>query len=255
MRIRSNTRRTLLGMVLAGAAAGSIVQAQDSAAGRPLPVPPPGEQGDIVIRCCKCLGQESGVVNISTGTAPWRVSSVLSSAWGASAMTGPTNTSPLMMPGVISNPHPAWGTALSPASWLQPIGSTTRNDAFPQSGHVTYVLKIRVPNCTIKQKVILSGQFEADDKGTITVNNGPPLALTPLVPNPFASFGALGTKSFNTILGGGPFTAPGTYTIRVEVDQLGAGPFGMVLRGNVAGKCDDRLEKGKDDRAEDCKDC
>ena len=258
MRISSKTRRAMLGMVLAAAATGSIVQAQGNAAGRPLPVPRPGgPQGDIVIKCCKCLGQESGAVSISTGTAPWRVSSVISPAWGASVLTGPTNTSPLMMPGVISNPHPNWGTALAPASWLQPIGATLRNDTFPMKGHVTYVLKIRVPNCTIKQKVVLSGRLQADDKGTMTVN-GAPVALS----GPFAGFGNAGTRTFSHTLAG-----PGTYTVKVEVDQLGGGPFGMVLNGTANGKCDDRLEVGKDTRAEarpealgearaeECKDC
>ena len=49
--------------------------------------------------------------------------------------------------------------------------------------------------------------------------------------------------------------APAVYTVRVEVDNLGQGPFAMVLNGTARGKCDDKLEKGKDDRAEDCKDC
>lgn len=259
MRISSNTRRAMLGMVLAAAATGSIVQAQGNAADRPLPVPHPGgPQGDIVIKCCKCLGQESGAVNISTGTAPWRVSSVIKPVWPNPGLIGPTNPSPLMMPGVISNPHPNWGTALAPASWLQPIGSTTRNDAFPPTGHVTYVLKIRVPNCTIKQKVVLSGRLQADDRGTMTVNS-----LPVTLSGPFAGFGNAGTRTFSHTL-----TGPGTYTVKVEVDQLGGGPFGMVLNGMAQGRCDDKLEVGNTTRAdpresrnsdavsaEACKDC
>lgn len=259
MRISSNTRRAMLGMVLAAAATGSIVQAQGNATGRPLPVPPPGgPQGDIVIKCCKCLGQESGAVNISTGTAPWRVSSVLSPAWPVANLTGPSNPSPLIMPGNIgTNPLPsAWTAALAPAVWLQPSPATTMA-SFP-NGHVTYKLKIRVPNCSIKQKVMINGRIAADDKGLMFVDGpgGGAVPLSPTTPWPYAGFGAAGIKNFSYQLGGSSgFTAPGTYTIRVEVDNLGGGPFGMVLNGTANGKCDDRLEKGKDDRAEDCKDC
>jgi hypothetical protein len=255
MPISSNTRRAILGMVLAAAATGSIVQAQGNAAGRPLPVPPPGgPQGDIVIKCCRCLGQESGTVNISTGTAPWRVSSVLSPEWPTLAPTGPVNPSPMMVPGVISNPHPNWTTALSPTPWLQPSASTSM--AMFNNGHVTYKLKIRIPNCTIKQRVTISGQVAADDLGKMFID-GPgsatsPIAFTPPPPAtwPGAGFGTAAVMNFNHVL-----TAPGTYVIRVEVDNKGGGPLGMVLRGTANGKCDDRVEKGKDDRAEDCKDC
>lgn len=273
MRISSNTRRAMLGMVLAAAATGSIVQAQGNAADRPLPVPHPGgPQGDIVIKCCKCLGQESGAVNISTGTAPWRVSSVLTPAWPVAALTGPSNPSPLIMPGNIGpNPLPGtWTNSLAPAVWLQP-GPVTGGTytSFP-NGHVTYKLKIRVPNCSIKQKVVINGRLAADDKGLVFVD-GPGGGAVPLSPSspPYAGFPTASIRNFSYQLGGSsPFTAPGTYTIRVEVDNLGGGPFGMVLNGMAQGRCDDKLEVGNTTRAdpresrnsdavsaEACKDC
>ena len=125
-------------------------------------MPPPGATGVVTISCCRCLGQESDAAKISTGTAPWRVSSVIG------PVNSPTNTSPLMVPGAIA-PHSAWTTALAPAKWLQPSASTTRNDVFP-NGHVTYALKIRVPNCAIGQRVTLSGRFAADDQAKMFVD-------------------------------------------------------------------------------------
>jgi hypothetical protein len=244
MPIPTSTRRAALGMILAASAAGTIVQAQD--AGRPVPPPPGGQGGELVINCCRCLGQESGASNISTGTAPWRVSSVLAPP------NVPTNSSALTVPGAIANPHPSWTTALTPAKWLQPSASATRNDGF-LNGHVTYVLKLRVPNCTIKQRVVLSGRIAADDVARMFVE-GPGHPPSTMIAGP-AGFPVGSDKPFSVQLGVSGFTQPGLYTLRVEVDNLGGGPFAMILNGTANGKCDGKLEKGKDDRAEDCKDC
>ena len=103
-------------------------------------------------------------------------------------------------------------------------------------------------------QVRCGGRVAADDKAVLFVDGfgGGPVALSPTTP-PFAGFPVAYTKNFSQQIGvnSAGFTQPGVYILRVEVDNLGGGPFGMVLNGNANGKCDDKLEKGKDDRADD----
>ena len=251
MRNDRQTRRILLGALLAASAMGSSVQAQDQA-GRP---PRPGNQAEVVINCCRCIGEESGAVNLSTGTAPWTVSSTATPTWESVApwqanptFNGPINTSPQVVPGNLGvNPLPnVWTNALAPAAWLHP--NPTSSMGSYANGHYTYTLKIRVPNCAIKQKVKISGRIAADDVAKMYLDGagGRPI---PLPPGPFAGFATAWSRNFAIDLGPNPdLTPPGVYTIRVEVDNLGGGPTGIVLNGIAQGKCDDRKEKGKDER-------
>lgn len=247
MKSFGRTRRAMLGTALTVLTMGSAAVAQQDAA-----IPPPPKPGvkEVVVNCCKCLGQESGAVSINTGAAPWMVSSTPTPPWQTVAQwqanpgfNGVSNPSPLVYPGNIGvNPLPnVWTNALAPAAWLQPNASTTMGSY--ANGHYTYKLRIRVPNCTIKQKVVISGRIAADDLAKMYVDGsgGGPVLLSS--PPPYAGFGTAGIKTFSHTLSG-----PGVYTLRVEVDNLGGGPTGIVVNGTANGKCDDRMEKGRDDR-------
>lgn len=250
-------RRALLGAALAAATLTTAGQAQRGAVPLPVPPPPPGVGQEVVVNCCKCIGEEGKPVGINTGATPWTVSSAVSPIWqpvnqwiANPGLTGATNPSPQVAPGNVgTNPLPnVWTNTLAPASWLQPSpGATLGSYA---NGHYTYKLKIRVPNCAIKQRVFISGSIAADDVAKVYVDGvgGGAVALSPAAPHPFAGFSTAAVKNFNHPLGNPSHTPPGVYTIRVEVDNLGGGPTGIVVRGVAKGQCDKRLEKGKEER-------
>lgn len=236
------------------AALGSFGMANAQSAVRPAPQQKSLKPGkpDIVVNCCRCVGGKNDAVsNISTGVASWTVSTTPTpppppppsgySAPGAVIEAMPTNRSPQVAPVNIGvNPLPGTWATIAGASWLQPGA----NSNLP-NGHWTYVLKVQVPNCTIPQKVTISGKLAADDIARMFVDHASGSTQT-LVGNPFAGFAADGstTRNFSAVLNPslpGGFTRPGTYFIRVELDNLGGGPSGMVLSGNISGACSDSL--------------
>lgn len=284
-----NIKTKLGGAVLTGALAlGTIgalsgAQAQDRRA-KPAPQKSikPG-QPDITLECCRCVGGgEQKPIDISTGVAKWTVSKTPTpppppvSGGYTTETVGivPTNMAPQVAPGNIGpNPLPGIWATLPGADWLQPalnIPGTQYNGTVP-NGHWTYVLKVQVPNCTVPQKVVIDGQIAADDAARLYVKHGmtgPEQVLVggPTVTANFAADGS-STRSFNAVLNPsmpGGFTKPGTYFIRVELDNLGGAPAGVVLKGSLAGKCSDSLirhtpKDKKEAEAEqvtaDCPDC
>lgn len=279
-----NIKTKLGGAVLTGAlalgtmGALSSAQAQDrGAAGavKPAKSIKPG-QPDITLDCCRCVdGREQKPIDISTGVAKWSVSKTPTAApampaggWGAGVPVVPSNMSPQVVPGNIG-PNPAAGTWTSGtgAAWLQPTaaGSAPMWNAAASSynnGHWTYVLKIRIPNCTIPQKVKISGSVAADDAARVYLDSS--TGTQTLVNTPTANFGAptnfsadvnLATSGVNS-----GFTKPGIYYLRVEMDNLGGGPSAISLKGSLSSVCSDKLSrnqnnpKGKEIDPE-CPDC
>ncbi len=259
------TRRIMSGLLLAATIFSTAGIAQD--VGRPGPQKSikPGKP-DIVVNCCKCVGGKNDPVDISTGKASWTVSSTPTPppppvGGGYTTTTVgivPTNASPQVAPiNIGPNPQPGTWATLTGADWLQP------NGALP-NGHWTYVLKVQVPNCTVPQKVTIAGKLAADDAARMYVD-GPGGSTQILVGGPTvtANFAADGssTRNFGTVLkpgGSGGFTQPGTYYVRVELDNLGGAPSGIVLQGTLAGECSDKLTR--DDQKEggvrgDCPSC
>lgn len=212
------TRRLLLQAAVLASALGGVAQAQDAAA---VPPPPGGAKNVITVPCCKCVDGSKQEIPINTGaTAQWQVTSTIP------GLTGPWP----MKPGVISNPHPAWGpvtAALAPARWLQPSTATTMQNF--QNGPQTYTLRIFVPRCTIPMRVTVRGQVATDDAGSVWLNSAQiagPTGFGP-VPTPF-------TGTLN----------PGMNVLEVKVMNQGGGPTGMILRGSVVKECSNRLEAG-----------
>ena len=82
------------------------------------------------------------------------------------------------------------------------------------------------PIALSSRKLCSADGFQPDDKGTMTVN-GAPVEL---------SGHSLGSETQRTRTFSHTLAGPGTYTLKVEVDQLGGGPFGMVLNGTANGK-------------------
>jgi hypothetical protein len=258
------SRRAITGLLLAASALSTAVIAQG--VGRPGAQNSikPGKP-DIVVNCCRCVGgKNEAVSDISTGKASWTVSSTPTAApppigGGYTTTTVgivPTNTSPQVAPVNIGpNPLPGTWTSLLGTDWLKPNGPLP-------NGHWTYVLKVQVPNCTIPQKVVIAGALAADDAARMYVD-GPSVPTQTLVGGPTvtANFSADGsaTRSFNAVLGANPvYTKPGIYYIRVELDNLGGAPAGIVLKGTLTGECSDKLIL--DDRKEgggrgDCPTC
>ena len=237
---------------LALTALGSVGLANAQTAVRPAPQQKSLKPGkpDIVVNCCRCVGGKNDAVNnISTGAASWTVSQTPTpppppppggySASGAVIQVMPTNRSPQVAPiNIGANPLSGIWATIAGASWLQPSANLP-------NGHWTYVLKVQVPNCTIPQKVTIAGQLAADDIARMYVDHASGSTQT-LVGNPFAGFAADGstTRSFSAVLNPslpGGFTRPGTYFVRVELDNLGGAPSGMVLGGNISGECSDNL--------------
>lgn len=264
MAINSFSRRAVAGLILAvtgltGAAQVSAVPAPQ----RPIKAGPP----DLTLECCRCVGGQGGkALNISSGVAKWTVSSTPTpppppppggyAGQGPLIAVMPTNMSPQVDPIDIGpNPLPGVWTTIAGANWIKPTGGLP-------NGHWTYVLKVLVPDCTVPQAVTISGQLAADDMARMYVD-GPSGTTQTLVGNPPAHFNGA-TRSFNAVLNPvtGGFTKPGLYYIRVEMDNLGGAPAGIVLQGSLAGKCSDQLVKSKDGkdgdggRADgDCRDC
>jgi hypothetical protein len=235
--------------------------------GRPAPQKSikPGKP-DVVVNCCRCIGGKNDIASdISTGKANWTVSSThtpppppVGGGYTTTTVgTVPTNTSPQVAPVNIGpNPQPGTWTSLLGTDWLQPNGPLP-------NGHWTYVLKVQVPNCTIPQKVMIAGALAADDAARMYVDapSGPTQTLVggPTVTANFSADGST-TRTFNAVLSpdSSGFTKPGIYYIRVELDNLGGAPAGVVLKGSLTGECSNKLTR--DDRKDggirdDCPTC
>jgi hypothetical protein len=209
-------------LLLAASIFSTAALAQDKT--RPLP-----SRNEIVLPCCRCIDGKVTPIDVSTGTAPWQVNSSIPGAMGS------------FTPGAISNPHPAWTAtaALAPAKWLQPSTSTTMQNF--QNGFATYTLKIRVQQCTIPQKVTISGKLAGDDVAFAYIDNpGSPASTATINLGGGANFPLTGIKSINGTLGTGPFTAPGVYTLRVVMQNTGQGPAAIILNGQITSVCKDR---------------
>lgn len=253
----SKVKALALAAIMTTAPMGTLVQAQNAAQPAPQKTIKPGKP-DIVVNCCKCIGEGTEGVNISTGKASWTVSKAPTAA--ASFVPGgavgfvPTNPNPQVVPGNIgANPAPNVWTNATGADWLQPTaaGSTPLWNGVASSyanGHWTYVLKIQVPNCTIPQKVTISGSIASDDAARVYLQSG--LTNSPVIQDLVkatpAHFSTASIQNFNAVLNpipGTGFTKPGIYFLRVEVDNLGGGPTGMALNGKLSGECSRDLIK------------
>lgn len=167
---------------------------------------PPGPR-PLALGCCKCLG-ESNTLNLSTITGnPWTI-----------------NGNPAVQTAV----HPAWTNNPGPAKWFS---TTATGNAVIPNGSFVYQLPFTVPNCTIDQRAILSGNMGGDNDITIRLDNpnGPVIAQ------------CTGGWCFNSTRNQAiPFSVavgPGNHQLYVTVVNAGAGPSGMFVNAILTAKC------------------
>lgn len=195
-------KHALINRLLAGAVLTTstlAVPAVALAQRAPKPIPVPVKM--LTLPCCRCLDGSVPTVNISTGSAGWTVK----------PPSGPVQTA-------VASSNVAWTTALAPAAWLG-----TQNG---QPGTYTFELPFRVPNCTIRPTVTLSGAFSADNGGTVSLISGPMTSASVTYPNGFKTTAPFTSSSL----------APGNYILRVTV-QNQSGPVGMALKGTLTVRC------------------
>jgi hypothetical protein len=144
------------------AAAPGTLHAQRAAIPHPVPLP----VKILTLPCCRCLDGSVQTVNISTGSALWTIQPPVGPVQAAS----------------LSN-NIAWTNALAPAQWVG-----TQNGV---PGVYKFELRFRVPNCTIRPQVTVTGAFSADNGGGVFIVPGP---SSPLATVPFP-FGFQGTAN------------------------------------------------------------
>ena len=164
---------------------------------------PSGCQCPVSGLCCQCADGRRLQVDISTGTAPWRVR---------------RGNAPSQL--AITLAHPAWTASLPPAQWIRPPGSPT------DSGDYVYELQYTVPNCVIPARFAITGQLASDETASVSVDGGPAFATQ-------AGFQQPNVASFTVPPAG---LTPGTHTLTVVVRNTGD-VTGLLLRASIITLC------------------
>jgi hypothetical protein len=173
-----------------------------------------GIKAPTALGCCKCLG----------GTNTLDLSSVSSNNWRV-------NNSPVAFPSAINS---YWNLNPAPAQWVSPLANGSTNAVPP--GTYDYKLDFVVPNCSIGQKVTLSGRYGGDDNIYVYLDN---IASANLISQ------CTGGWCFNTQnpppqFPNYPVVTPGIHTLIVRVVN-GGGPSGMFINARLTGTCSSQL--------------
>lgn len=217
-RTRQKSSTSLILMILSRAIQGvgvavlwsaSLVGSVQAAAGVP-----PGKVVDI--RCCNCIGGKVEPITISTGAASWEVAVPGSSSYiGAS----------------LATVNPGWTATLPGSVWIAPSSSPSSAPA----GVYTFRLRLRVPDCVIPGRVVISGRFAADNAGQVLVDG-----------NPIASSGGVINQGFKTAAITS-FThvglSAGFHELTVNVNNIG-GVVGLLMESSITSQCSSATEKG-----------
>lgn len=164
--------------------------------------------------CCKCLDGANSLDLSTVSGNDWTV-----------------NGNPVAYPTSI---HSAWNLNTGTAKWVSTILSgSTGNIA---EGDYEYRLKFVIPNCTINQEVMLSGNLGGDDDVKIFLDNNQLSQCS-------------GGWCFNTNNPPPAFSTavtPGTHYLIVKVHNS-SGPSGMFVNAKLTGKCSGKLTKDNKD--------
>lgn len=203
-----------------------------------LPQPVPGKV--ITLPCCKCIGGESQVVNLNSGSGAGSV---------PFNVAGPGVGNPIAQT-ITNNIHPLWTASLPPAQWIH--ANNNNGSSAQPAGTYQYTVRIRVPKCTIPMRVNLAGQAAADDQLKVFVDDlqtssstqigaTPTTAITSPPPVP-ANAGGWGFRAERITMFTWSTNIPGTYVLRFEVVN-GPGPTGLLVRAAVKTVCPTNLQQ------------
>lgn len=181
---------------------------------------PPVVRDDVIQLPC-CSSGTVNIINIDTGSAPWRV-------------MPPAQT--WYQPVVVPAPNAAWAP-LPQASWVRPAPATS---AFAL-GNYTYALALNVPACSQGRTISITGNVAADNTASVFLDTPTMAGTTPIVSQTTPTHGFLpaNVTPFTTSISS---ASAGTYVLRVVVTNQGSAAFpysdtGMILRGAVATAC------------------
>jgi hypothetical protein len=152
MTINKMSRRSISGLLLAACALTSVSNAQ--VVGRSASDGPRGNRIPV-LQCCQCAGPDApqgAAMALNTGSSLWSVTLPGSSTPQATA------------PSSNAAWTPSLGTLLPPAHWISPLGNPTT------IGTYSYQTQFDARRCTIPSSITVSGQFLADNKGSIYVD-------------------------------------------------------------------------------------
>ena len=227
MSIKSLSRRGATGLLLAASVFSTASLAQDAARPAPDLGGPRGERIPV-LQCCQCVGRDGAVLALNTGSSQW---SVTAPGGTASQPTTPSSNAAWV---------PVLGSLLPPALWISPVGNPSTVGAF------SYKTQFDARRCTIASTITISGQFLADNKGSIYVDG---VFVKSSVGTPNYGFlpGSLTPFSYTI-----PAAASGgVHTVEMRADNSG-GPTGVVVQLTVKRNCPKSAElpgKGQVDDA------
>jgi hypothetical protein len=222
-------RSGFVGLLFTASIFSSITFAQNRAKQVLTPTP---NTSIAVLKCCKCIGDEVGPLNLSTGTAAWTVNAP--SGGPSSGGIDDTSDNPnraISASALLAIPasNSAWASGTG-VPWIGPVG------AVQTSGTYTYAIQFDARKCTIPSSIQISGQFLADNSAQLFVD-GVPVAVS------------IGTANYGFLpasLTPFSYTIPtplsaGIHTITVKAYNE-SGPTGISVQLNVTRKCTKDIE-------------
>ncbi len=177
--------------------------------------PPVVRDGVVQLPCC--ASGSANIINIDTGTAPWRVML-------------PTQT--WYQPVVVPAPNAAWAP-VPQASWVRPPPASNR---YPP-GNYTYALQLAVPACSAGRTITITGRFAADNMASVFLDTPAAQGTSPIAAQTTTQgFLPANVTQFSTSIAS---ASAGNYVLRVVVNNEPTFPSdtGMILQGAVLTSC------------------
>jgi hypothetical protein len=170
---------------------------------------PIGGVKPLTLGCCTCLGKTNTLDLSTISSNKWTVN--------GSSVAFPTQINGL------------WNLPTGPAKWVS-TSATGSTNGIP-GGDYLYKLNFVVPDCTIGQQVVLTGNYGADDAVKVYLDNTGSA--------PISQCGGSGW-CFNTQNTPPPLNQvvlPGIHTLILKVTNGSNGPSGMFVNAKLTGTC------------------
>jgi hypothetical protein len=162
-----------------------------------------------VIGCCKCLGGTSSINLSTTSGNNWTFSG-----------------NPVVF---LASPNSYWNLPTGGASWVSTVA--TGASANLPVGTTEYELKFRVLNCTIPQKVTLTGNVGGDDEISVYLDSTSNPALTSCSAGGWCFNTKNPPPAINTTV------TSGIHTLIVRVKNGMVSPTGMFVNATLTSNC------------------